>query len=242
MDIVTYDGHELTRGYTVTNIRRGVPYVRPNLELTGESGRYALLGSQLIPPTISFTILAGERDASQRRDAIRELAPILIVDRFVPVSFSSDGGRYYMAVPQGEIELQEFVRTGRLDVAMQCDSAAMYGRRMSVTVPSGGSATFVVGGNTTTRPRVKASAAVRNSSTGLWGLRLDNADVLKVPLSTASSWSIDVECDARTCKVGGVTALPTLDSDWLEMGAGRHTLTNHLGTGACVVSWDERWL
>lgn len=242
MDIVTYDGHELTRSYIVTNIRRGIPYVNPNLELVGDRGRYAFLGSQLVPPTISFTILAGEMDVTRRREAVRELAPILLVDRFVRVSFSSDDGRYYMAIPQGEIPLQEFVRSGRLDVTMTCDSAAMYGRQMGVTVPSGGSVTFNVGGNDATRPRIKASAAVRDGSSGVWGVRLDGADVIKVPLASSSSRAIEIDCESRTCKVAGVTALPTLDSDWMELGVGRHTLTNHLGSGQCVVTWDERWV
>ena len=115
----------------------------------------------------------------------------------------------------------------------------MYGDTHTVTVPSAGSVSFIVKGSYPTAPTIHAQSANVSSST-VWGLRLDETDFIHVQLSEASEVAID--CDKRTCLVGSDVKLPTLDSDWIHLTNGHHTLRNDQGTGACTVTWTERWL
>ena len=112
---------------------------------------------------------------------------------------------------------------------------------MTLTVPSGGSISFNVGGTYRARPRITASA-VRDSSSQVWGLKLDNADFVHVVTGSASARSVDIDCDGRTCIVNSSTSMITLDSDWLELAPGTHTLVMDKGTGAATVKYRERWL
>jgi hypothetical protein len=116
-----------------------------------------------------------------------------------------------------------------------------YGAARTVTVPSGGSVEFNVGGTYKTMPRITANAA-RDSSSLVWGLRLDGGDFVHVATGSNAVKSVLIDCAERICTVAGAVALPTLDSDWLELEPGTHTLAMDNGTGAATVVFTERWL
>lgn len=240
MERVTFDGYEITQYHDVIGIVRTAPYMTPNLVMAGETGRYSYGGRTMVPPRISFTILANSGMEDRRRREFHELANVLMVSDFVKVAFSTDDGLYYMAIPDTELSEKQYVMDGRMDVSMQCDSIAKYGREHSVTVPSGGSKTFIVGGNHKAYPVIETSLAVR--ANGIWGVRLDEQGYSHVSLPSSSASSVTIDCAEQLCSVNGYASMITLDSDWLELEPGERTIRNDAGTGACTVTWQERWV
>lgn len=157
------------------------------------------------------------------------------------LKLTSDRGR--MAVLTGEtlLEYATYSATGTL--TFTCQDPIAYGATYTKNVPSGSSATFTVGGTAPAYPSITANA-VRNSTSLVWGLRLDGGDFVHVPTGSASARSVQVDCAARTCKVAGAATVPTLDSDWLALEPGEHTLAMDQGTasGGATVTYTERWL
>ena len=242
MESVVLGGVTLTSSYVVEGVVRPLPTPVPSYEAVAGSDRNVILDVRFEPPTISFTIIATDKTASQRRTMARDLAAILLSKQPVTLSFSGDGGKYYRGVVSDELEMREFVRCGLLPVSFLCDSAAMYGTTRTVTVPSGGTASVTVGGTYPTRPSVVCESAVRNSSSLVWGLKLDDQKFVHVMTGSSSSRRVEFDCEARVCKVSNSLTLPTLDSDWLELTPGSHTLKNDQGSGSCVVTFTERHL
>lgn len=150
--------------------------------------------------------------------------------------------RFRMAVLAGEtpLEYANYSATGEL--TFLCADPVAYGREREITVPSGGSVTFHVDGTYPTAPTIAAASAVRDGTALVWGIRLDAGDYVHVATGSASAMSVAVDCAARTCKVNAEPAMATLDSDWLELAPGQHTLAMDKGTGAATVTFRERWL
>ena len=239
MGTVAFDGIVLSDLYTVIP-RRGVS----SREVASESvpGRDGVVvtGMDYVPPTLSLVFVLGP--TSDIPGAVRELQTLLDAREPKKLELGEDNGLYCMAMPQGESSWRRLPFSSAIEVPFLVADAAMYGAERKATLPSGGSVTFTVGGTYPTRPRLVASSAYRDSTSGQWGVRLDSVDVLKLAFGSSSSRSIDVDCHARTATVSGDVAIPTLDSDWLEFEPGTHTLEMHLGTGATTVTWRERWL
>ncbi|MBQ9002185.1 MAG: phage tail family protein [Eggerthellaceae bacterium] len=189
---------------------------------------------------VSFTVVA-IGNAHDRRDKLSTLGAWLDVDGPRRLVLPDAPERFHMAVPSGAVKLDRLFggETGKLTFLL-ADPIA-YGDEHSITVPSGGSVTFVVGGTYPTRPVVTANA-VRNASSLVWGLRLDEGDYLHIATGSASARAIVADCGERTLSVNGSAAIPTLDSDWLELEPGAHTLRMDNGTGAATVTWRDRWL
>ena len=247
MERVVLGGVDLSAYCTVLVGPRPLPSVEPVLERVAGFDGYRFNGADLVPQPITLKLVAFG-SAARRTELLRELAPVLASCEPAKLAMSGDNGRYRMVVPTGEIESAPRVTGGSVTLALQPLEAAMHGDERSVTVPSGGSVTFIAGGNHRTRPVIRASA-VRNSTSKLWGVRLDGGDFIHVATGSSSARAVVLDCDARTCTVQGLTALPTLDSDWLEfepldedLNPIEHVLSIDNGTGAATVTWTERWL
>lgn len=168
------------------------------------------------------------------------VAALLRSDGPAPLSLAP--GIYRLAVLQGATDLEFNTYSAHANLTFLCPDPVAYGNERSVTVPSGGSATFAVGGTYPTKPAISAAQAVRDGSALVWGLRLDDADQLQVATGSASAKPVALDCQARTCTVDGSVALPTLASDWFELSPGTHTIANNKGSGACTVTFRERWV
>lgn len=241
MESVSFNGVVLTNAYTVLGIRK--PHSR-QVETIGVQGRDGVIvrNASLVGPQVSLRfVVDGTR--AELEEARRAIGAALSVREPRRLQFGNDGGLYYMAMPNGEPDWAQFSRSGRMDVPFLVPSPAMYGAEHVATVPSGESVSFEVGGTYPTAPTITASSASNGSSSGVWGVRLDNADFVHVAIPTGySSRSVAVDCEARTCRVGGTLSLPTIDSDWFELSPGSHVVRMDNGTGAAVLRWQERWL
>lgn len=242
MEHVIYDGVDLSARYITLAGDRPIASVDTTSNKVNGRDDYQFMGADLDPEPVEFYVMVFDRGIEGKRDAVRELAPILLVTHPVMLQFSSDNGLYYVGLPVGKPDFKEFVRSGQLKVKFQPLHAAMYGVERSVIVPSGGMVEFVVNGSYPTMPRIEAQSARRDGASNAWGLRLDDGRFLYVETGSDDEFSLEADCEARTLTVNGSAALPTLESDWLQLPPGSHTISNDQGTGQCTVTWVERWL
>lgn len=241
---VTFNGHELTKCALVENLVRPLP----SWKVVAESGDWRdgemWRAQRLEPLDVTFSLFVHDLEPTRRMEAVRAIAAAVAVSRPSKLQFADMGGLYWLAVPSGAPTVTKLGGTAlSVGLSFHVPHPALWGVRRSVTVPSGGSVAFQVGGTYPTTPVIAASAAKRGTS-NLWGVRLDGGDYLRVLMPTAAAQSVVLDCspEARTCRVAGALALPTDDSDWFELAPGAHQLTMDVGTGAAEVSWIERWL
>lgn len=243
MTTFIYNGHDLADILDVAKIEMpamapAAPTVR---DVPGMDGA-AYCGTRMEPMEIRvrarLATCSTEPAEIQRQWA--RVAALLRSDEPAPLTLAP--GLYRMAVLQGATDLEFYSYSAIAELSFLCPDPVAYGDERTVTVPSGGSATFNVGGTYPAKPVIEAASAVRDGSSLVWGVRLDAGDVLQVATGSESARKVVLDCAARTCAVAGATALPTLASDWFELAPGDHTIENHLGSGACTVAFRERWV
>lgn len=243
MTTFLFNGINMTQYLDVAGFEVGaLPQIAVDArEVSGRDGT-AFMGTTLAPLllTVEARLAANTIEPSEIQREWARVASLLRTAEPAPLSVSP--GIYRMAVLSDEtpLEFQTYSATAKLQ--FYCPDPVAYGATRAVEVPSGGSATFVVSGTYPTRPAISAPAAVRDASALAWQLRLDDGDYLRVETGTGLPCAVELDCRARTCKVAGATRLPTLDSDWLVLEPGEHTVANDLGTGACTLTYAERWL
>ena len=246
---VTFDGHDLTSRFLVTDIRRPRPSFSSATQDNPAGGSF-LLGTRPRAKSISMTLRI-RGDSGRRQALARELASWLTVDGERELSFSDDDGLVYMAVPDGETSLEPLYWGEALGLSFLAPEPVMLGERgraqaympMSVTEVDGPvSPVVMVGGTAPARMVITSEDASRDPSTGLWGVRLDDGGYARVEIPVSAPSSVTIDCVERTATVNGAPALLTLDSDWLEMPPGRHVIRLDEGHGTADVSWRERWL
>jgi len=240
MSGLIFDGHSFDELFI---------YGDPKISILSSDVKYArsdnrngsiVIGRPWSNSTVSFTIVATGA-ADERRNAFSTLGMWLNVDEPKKLVLPDTPDRYYMAIPSGSLDLQRYIEAETASVTFDIVDPIAYGREVTVTVPSGGSVTFNVGGTYKTKPRIESSA-VRDSTALVWSLKLDNLDHIHVATGSADATTVKLDCDERTCKVGNQVSMITLDSDWLELEPGTHTLVMDYGTGAATVTFNERWL
>ncbi|MBQ9041589.1 MAG: phage tail family protein [Eggerthellaceae bacterium] len=238
-----YDGtniHELCAVEQL--IFKAMPDVREtSQEVPGRDGA-VLLGADLAPLDIvaRLRVAAAGIEPAQVQAAWREIAPKL--RRTEPCRLSYGTDVYYMAIVVGATDIQQISYSGTVEVTFRCFDPIAYGDDKTAQVPSGGSVEITVGGTYKTALKIEAPAAVRDSSSGYWGIRVDDADFVHIATGSSASRRVVVDSGKRTATVAGSTALPSIDSDWLVLSPGTHNVSNDLGSGGAVISWTERWL
>ena len=236
---VVFDGHDLTELFLVTDVSRPWPSMSASASDNPTGGSF-LTGLRRSSAEVSMTLYAFGT-TSERREAERELASWLDVDGPRELAFGDDGGLCYMAVPSGTDAPKSYMDAESVSVTFLVPEPVMLGDEVSVTVPSGTTLGVGVGGTAPARPTIAATGAVRDGSTGLWGVRdTASGDFVRVALPTASPSAVTIDCERRTATVNGQSALVTLDSDWLELAPGAHQLALD-GTGTATITWRERW-
>lgn len=210
------------------------------VEVPGLDGA-AFAGSNLKPMEITVVARLATQSIDQRdiQRAWADVAAKLLSDE--PKALSLVSGYYWMAMLDSRSPLSFATYSATCKLKFTCPDPVAYGTSKTATVPSGGSVNVTVGGTWPASPTITATAAVRNSTSLVWGVKVDNGDFLHVATGSASSRAIAADCGKRTLTVASAAALPTLDSDWLVLAPGTHTVTMDQGTGAATVAWVERW-
>lgn len=151
---------------------------------------------------------------------------------------------YYMAYLVSISEGDRIGGTGigYLELEFQASDPFRWGRVRSVTVPSGSSADFIVGGNRPAKAIITASAAVRSAGSLIWGIRFDEGDFAHIATGSSSARAVTIDGVDRYAKIGNATAMITLESDWPILSPGKHTARMDEGTGDATLTWYERSL
>ena len=200
-----------------------------------------ITGSSLNQNRLTVVLLMSDVGTRGRREAVRKLSGMLYTDKPSKLLFGSDDGMYYMAILDGDVPFVERVRTGRVEINFVTEEPMLYGKRVSYTVPSGGTLRVKVSGTYPARPVISGLVTSDPTNT-LWGIRLDEGDYIRLDTKSTEPRNVTIDCSERVAYVEEALALPTLDSDWLELRAGTHTIRNDVGSGACMISWQERWI
>lgn len=239
METVTFNDVVLSDYYTIIGIRRPMAgMTNQTQEISGFDG-IRIVGSHIPSANITMRVIIKGMAEPDRRDALRMLSAAVHTDEPKRLEFGSDNGRYYMAMLDGQPEPQEHMGATVVELTFMLEQVIMYGEVKTATVPSGGSVTFDVDGTYVTRPKI-AGTSIKGSS-GLWGLRIDDGDVMRVEATTTAR-PVSIDCESRTAFYNSTLVAPTPESDWFELAPGQHKIQNDVGTGACTVTWQEMWL
>lgn len=238
--MVTYNGHNLgdllfigDPDFSIANSKADT------LEVSGKDGE-TVRGMRFGPSAVSFSAaLTGS--AADRRNALSQLAMWLDVDKPKALVLPDTPDRYYLAVPDGPLDIQRAMYADLFTLGFKITDPAAYGQEKQLIMRDVTSMNFTVGGTYPTKPEIQGGVT-RDATSKIWGVRLDGGDFIHVPLSSDSGRAVKLNCADRTCTVAGAASLPTLDSDWFEFTPGNHTLLMDNGTGTITVSWRERWL
>lgn len=235
-----YDGHDFSTLFVWGDPELSILNAQPDVrEVSGRNGA-AFVGLKYGTSTVAFTV-AAQGNAEQRRVAFSMLGQWLMVDEPKALYLPDTPDRYYLAVPSGALDLKRAIDAESAKVTFMLTDPVARGDSQTASLPSGGSVSINVNGTAPTYLNVAAASAVRDGTSQTWGVRLDASDYLHVATGSNSARSVEIDSEERTCKVQGALALPTLDSDWLVLEPGTHTVAMDYGTGAATLSWVERW-
>lgn len=238
-----FDGFDLTR-YAFVRLERPVG-PRMRIETEQVPGRAGDLITSMVADTLTITAhcTLKRRYFSQWERVRMELAKVFCVGepKVLQLPDEPELHRYATASLTSGVSMP-LEPPVTFDIEFVCHDPLAYRDEHNVNVPSGGSATFEVGGTVPARMCIAAQSATRDSSTLLWGLRFDEGDYTRVKLTTTAAQSVSIDCLSRTVLVAGATSMITKDSHWVELAPGVHTARMDQGSGACVVSWIERYL
>ena len=230
-------------GIVVERIHDMPPIAR--VETTDVAGRdgTVLNGLTYEPRTITLECRVF-RDRWHEFDRIvDELAGHLMTGEEVYLSTRNHPGEHYMAylesITEGDREYGGS-GIGYLELSFVASDPWRTGVSREVTVPSGGSVTFHVGGTKPASVLLSSDAATRNQASLVWGVRFDENDFLHVATGSGSSVSVSIDSRTRRVSVSGATSMVTLDSDWPELAPGTHVARMDEGTGAATLAWTER--
>lgn len=239
--VVTFDGHRLNDLFFVGEVAAGLPEWSPTV--VDRSGNGATVtGTRTGTAQVSVRLVAKPVAGKHPRESIAKLLAWLDVDGPKWLTLSDDDGLKRLVIPTGSPTVDDTEYNDNIVVAFEQVEPCLFGASRSASLASASSASLTVGGTHPTRPTITAAAAIRDSTTGLWGVSFDNdAYVLRVPLPTALQTAVSIDCDSRAVLVDGEVSNITLESDWPELAAGTHTVAMDLGTGAASLAWVERW-
>lgn len=208
-------------------------------EISGRNGG-AFVGMTYGTATVTFTITA-LGSASDRRAAFSTLGQWLMVVEPKQLYLPDTPDRYYLAVPNGALDVTRVYDAEYANLTFTLIDPVAYGTSKTASLPSGGSASITVNGTAPTYLDVVANSATRNSSSLVWGVRVDGVDFVHMATGSSSSRKVEIYSQERICKLSNALTLPTLDSNWLVLNPGSHTVSMDNGTGAATLSWVERW-
>lgn len=244
MSGLIFDGHDLELicicgDPEITALRSSVEYAD-----TRNRNGAIVLGRTWDTSTVTCTVeVIGS--AMERRNAISTLGMWLDVSEPKKLVLPDTPDRYYLAIPDGDFQLTRGYGGELGQLTFTLVDPIAYGRTRSISVPSGGQTSFIVGGTAKAYPYIESQSVTPNSSK-IYGLRLDEGEYFHIQSTSTAAFNLAADFEQRTSTVNNALTLPTLDSDWFTLSPDSddtvHTLRNDVGSGAITVKYQERWL
>lgn len=241
--MITYDGHQLDTlgicGEPEITTASFAPDLRDSQSFDGSR----FIGSHIAACTVMFK-MAIIGDDNERRTKLSTLAQWLHVDEPKALVLPDSSSWYYLAVPSAGFTPERHIDGEVVELSFTLTDPVAYGEERTITIPSGGSANVTIGGTAAAMPYIASAQSVTpNSSTKLYGLRLDDGDIFCLTTGGTGAFTINrLDMGERVVYVNSALTLPTLDSDWFVLTPGTHKLQNHQGSGQLVLKYRERWL
>jgi len=235
-------GHILNSRFRISELKRPFPASRLTVQ-TVPGGRGEVVTEQTMGPRkVSFKLWAFSRDHEKLMADMADLATWLLTSGEMELSISDEGGRVRRVVLDGELDFEEYEERGCIPITLkQPDPYCNIGMPNTTQVAPGDATTIVVK-HDLPDVSVSVAAAVRDSTSLVWGIRFDEGDFLHVKLADDNAHSVSIDCAARVVLVDGDVSMVTLDSNWPELARGVHTARIDNGTGSASLTWQERCL
>lgn len=234
---ITFDGHDLTELFVVSNLRRPLaPRGVNTIDVPGRDGSLFASATQSAV-TLSLTLTVLSRDLQERSAAIRTLAALLSTKEPKPLAISDDGGLYYMAVPSSNADGMRYINAEAFEVTFTCPDPCLYGE-IEHYEPTGSTLTFTVGGTAPSSPTIVVDDATAGDG-GFWRMVDETGAGIYAALDSGTH-SISADCGARTITVDDNVVMLPPAFDWPVWAPGEHTVTI-TGGGSAVIQVQERW-
>ena len=246
-DFVIFDGVALTDYWPIVNVTREPSPMSVKTQQVNMRPGAAFMGAAQSVATVSFVVLVDGQYSEYRRESLRRLRGLLQTDEPKELEISDDGGLVCDAILTSIEETQYNSRTA-WQVTMSVLNPFLRDKAEHVQSKTHNTAVtsidVSVHGTAKTYPRFVIGTAKPNNS-GIFSLQMEDGQVLSMPISVNTGVTLYIDCnpDVRTAKIGSVYSMITVDSDWLEMGAGQHTFSVLNGSCKSIdVYWRDRWV
>lgn len=234
---VVYNGHYLNELFIIEDIKRAASgaFSPETADVAGRDGAM-WRGTKREPVELTLELVACGDDYAEVLGKVRTLASWLDVDEPARLVIGDERGLWRMAAPTGQTQLDRIgVNAARVAVDMVCVDACLHGPGASVT-SSSGTATLHIDGTLPAPVRIEAASAKNNFTI------TDQTAGGFVKLAVGSTArAVVIDSEKRAATIAGTLAMPTLDSDWLVLAPGTHTLARTSGTGEFTASYESRW-
>lgn len=237
---LSFDSHNLESLFICGDPQFSILNSQPNFAKSSVNGS-VFTGMKYGMSTVSFTI-AATGTVSERHQKFSTLGAWLYVDSPKMLILPDTPDRYYHAVSQGALDVQRCFDGDYATLTFELTESMAYAISEESTPSENGKATFTIGGTAPTYVRVSSSEATPDEYESLWGVIADLTTSSYGPdvNGKISGQTVIIDSENRTFYNGYYTQ-PNLESDWLLLTPGKHTVTRNFGGGEFRVWWRNRW-
>lgn len=235
---LTFGGYDLSTDFVCGDPELSMYNAEPNILEPQSSNGAVFVGMRYGTSRVTVTV-AAEGTALERRNKFSELGGRLFVDEPKKLILPDAPDRYYMAVPDGGLEIQRAYGAEYATLTFMLTDPIAAAVTESSESSTNGNAYCTVGGTAPTYIRFETvGTASGESGTNLWGVQLGSiGDKFIVTMNDGAT---SVQANMETKKVTG-GKMPTLDSVWIRLEPGQTRVHRVKGSGEFTVYWRDRW-
>lgn len=239
--IFEYAGHRLDQLFIASNLKVKLPQPTPDLRTVSGRDGQAVQGATLGVGTISVELSKTTGTDAERRAAYSQLWAWLNIKSPQPLRLGSTSDPYYLVMPSSGGDVTRYIKAETVTAEFTIIEPARFGATRTASLSGSTAQNITVAGTYPTWLKIESTNATRNAS-GLWGVQVDNQDYVCVALPTAAASVVTIDSAEHLAEVDGAAIMITLDSDWLRLEPGTHSVKINKGSGSATISWVERWL
>lgn len=240
---LNYNSHNLESLFICGDPQFSILNSTPKFNESDSMNGSMFLGMRYGVSTVSFTV-AALGTAAERREKFATLGQWLMVDEPKRLILPDTPDRYYMAVPQGALELNRGFDAEYAALTFTLTDPVACSTTVNSATSTDGVASFTVGGTAPTYVKVTANSALPSSTNNYWGVKKTTSNVVGMTADIGASTvgrNIVIDSEKRTFRVGGSSVAMALTGDWLTLDPGSSKLYRHYGAGEFTVEWRDRW-
>lgn len=256
---LSFNGHDLESIAICGDPQISIFNFQPEFKDMKSRNGSLFVGTKLGASTVEFTVCV-TGSASERRAKLSTLGLWLMVDEPKPLILPETPDRYYLAVPNGAMDMQRGYDGEYTQLTFTLADPLAYSIASRSVTSVNGVATINVLGNTPSPftlanvegQLITGGVVDPGSSTVFWGITNgDDSLVYALRGNDYSSGDIAFDTEKCTCSYGlywntseitWFTLVPTLDSSWIKLQPGENTITRSVGGGGeFVIEWRDRW-